>query len=245
MSRGRHRAPGPRPRLLGVTLGLMAVGAAAAVPAVAVWQLADDRAAAVFEAPAEPPPAPSPSAPAVPSRSEPERRPTPETSRFPEGTPVLLLGDSLAVGIAEQVAGSLPGRELTVEAEEGRRTATASALLADHAAASAAIWVVSLGTNDNPDEFLASAESLMRLAGPDRCVLWYDVWRVGTHDEVNAQLGSLADEHANLHLVGWHAAAVAHPEWFSYDDVHPSTEGYLARADLATAAIADRCTSSG
>ncbi len=71
----------------------------------------------------------------------------------------------------------MPDRQIVVEAAEGRNTGTSVALVADHAAYTPSIWVVSLGTNDNSDEFADNAEALMELAGHDRCVLWYDVYR--------------------------------------------------------------------
>lgn len=247
MSHGRHRAPTAARWRLGVAAGLTAVGGAAAVPTVALWQGAAEVPAPAAAAPAptqEASPAPS-SAAATPSAIEPVRRSGPAAPGLPAGTPVMLLGDSLAVGIADQLAESLPRRVVTVDAEEGRRTTTAAALLSDQAAGSARIWVVSLGTNDSPEEFGAAAGTVMELAGPHRCVLWYDVWRPSTHDELNLLLGDLADEFGNLHVLAWHAAAEANPQWFSDEDVHPSTDGYRARSDLATAAVADSCTSPG
>lgn len=165
--------------------------------------------------------------------------------RFPSRAPVLLVGDSLAVGIAGPLAAAWPNRTVTVEALEGRNTSTSAALLADHASATGPIWVVSLGTNDLPTDFPAAARTMMRLAGPSRCVVWYDVHRVDTQDAVNATLSRLAGRHANLHLLGWAALAQAHPEWFGYDGIHPDTAGYLARASLATDAVAQLCTTGG
>jgi hypothetical protein len=162
--------------------------------------------------------------------------------RFSAHTPVFLVGDSLAVGIADPLISALPGRAVTVEALEGRMTSTAVGLLADHAATTAPIWVVSLGTNDLPADFPTGARAMLRLAGPDRCVLWYDVYRTSTQDQINATLTQLARRHANLHLLGWEALAQANPGWFGPDGIHPAQEGYLARTMLATDAITSLCT---
>ena len=173
-------------------------------------------------------------------------RPAPQLPpRYPARAPVLLVGDSLAVGIADLLTTGWPKRAVSVEAEVGRATSTSAALLADHAETTGPVWVVSLGTNDLPSDFPAAARALMRLAGPSRCVLWYDVHRASTQDQINADLARLARRHENLHILGWQALAQAHPEWFGPDGIHPAEAGYLARASLATRAVASQCTVGG
>ena len=117
-------------------------------------------------------------------------------------------------------------------------------LLAPYAATSASTWVVSLGTNDNPEEFPDQAAAVMDLAGPNRCVVWFDVWRVDTDESINATLNQLAARHPNLHVVPWHDVSAAHPEWFSGTDVHPSTAGYAVRGQLAVDAVNRECGAS-
>lgn len=155
--------------------------------------------------------------------------------------PVHLLGDSLAVGIAPYVEAGLGDRPLTIDAAEGRGTATMVALLGPYAATSAPTWVVSLGTNDNPEDFPEQAAAVMEYAGPGRCVVWFDIWRLGTDEAINATLTRLAVQHPNLHVIAWHDVADAHPEWFSGTDVHPSTAGYAVRGQLAVDAVTQEC----
>lgn len=155
--------------------------------------------------------------------------------------PVLLVGDSLAVGIAPYVDAGLGDRPLTVEAAEGRGTGTQVGLLGGYASTSAPIWIVSLGTNDNPEDFAEVAPDVMQLAGPARCVVWFDVWRTDTDDDVNATLVDLALRHDNLHVVPWHDTSELHPEWFSGYDVHPSTAGYAVRGQMAVDAVSRSC----
>lgn len=174
--------------------------------------------------------------------------PPPQIDATPSGsaptTPVHLLGDSLAVGIAPYLDAGLGDRPLTTDAAEGRGTATMVSLLSPYAATSAPTWVVSLGTNDNPAEFPAQAAAVMDLAGPQRCVVWFDVWRVDIDDAINATLLQLAAENPNLHVVPWHDVAAAHQDWFSGTDVHPSTAGYAVRGQLAVDAINGECSTS-
>ncbi|MFL6178356.1 MAG: hypothetical protein ACJ74E_00715 [Actinomycetes bacterium] len=155
--------------------------------------------------------------------------------------PVLLLGDSLAVGIAPYVDAGLGERTLTVDAAEGRGTATSVSLLTPYAASSAPDWIVSLGTNDNTEEFGANARALMDLAGPDRCVVWFDVWRAATDESINATLNDLAADNPNLHLIPWHDTSAMHTEWFSGSDVHPASEGYAVRGQMAIDAVHEYC----
>jgi hypothetical protein len=167
---------------------------------------------------------------------------TPAGPRFPSDTPVFLLGDSLAVGIADLLTAAEPNRSVTVDALEGRSTTTQDQLLTYSAATTAPIWVVSLGTNDAPEEFPAAARELLTLAGPSRCVLWFDVHRASTQDGINATLQRLAQQHPNLHLLQWNDLANANPLWFGPDGIHPAQEGYVARTTLATDGLAGSCT---
>jgi hypothetical protein len=165
-------------------------------------------------------------------------------STTPATTPVQLLGDSLAVGIAPYLDAGLEELPLATDAAEGRGSATMVSLLGPYAASSPSTWVVSLGTNDNPEEFADQAAAVMDLAGPDRCVVWFDVWRVDTDESINATLQSLAAEYPNLRLVAWHDVASVHPEWFSGTDVHPSTAGYAVRGQMAVDAVNRECGTS-
>jgi len=156
--------------------------------------------------------------------------------------PVLLLGDSLAVGIQYYVDAGLGERVLTMDAAEGRGSATSVSLLSSYAETSPPVWIVSLGTNDNPEEFEAQARSIMELAGSDRCVLWFDVWREGTDESINATLTELAGKNPTLHLIPWHETSSLHTDWFSGADVHPSSDGYAVRGQMAVDAVNEYCS---
>lgn len=174
-------------------------------------------------------------------QATPPRQIAPDPSGAAPTTPVHLLGDSLAVGIAPYLDAGLGEQLLTTDAAEGRGTATMATLLAPYAATSAPIWVVSLGTNDSTEEFPAQAAAVLDLAGPNRCVVWFDVWRADTDESINATLSQLALEYPNLHVVPWHDTSAAHPEWFSGTDVHPTATGYAVRGQLAVDAVANQC----
>jgi len=165
-----------------------------------------------------------------------------QTQPYPVAAPVLLLGDSLAVGITYDLQTAWPQRVISVDAEVGRSTPTQATSLESYATSSPPVWVVSLGTNDAPDTFAAAARQIVRLAGPRRCLVWYDVHRPTTQDAINAELHQLAARHPNVHLLDWAALADANPQWFGSDGIHPATEGYTQRAQLAVQGVAQWCT---
>lgn len=240
MRHGTHRMRHGSGRwiVLAVIVGLAAVGSVVVIRV----NLADSEAATSPPAAQQPTLTGSPAESDTPPQSLIE---VPAPPTFPPNTSVLVIGDSLAVGIAEQVTSEVPDRQIVVEAAEGRNTGTSVALVADHAAYTPSIWVVSLGTNDNSEEFADNAEALMELAGHDRCVLWFDVYRPVESDEINASLRGIQASHSNMEILNWQDMALAHPEWFSSDGIHPSAEGYLQRSKLATRAVSDTCTDPG
>ena len=246
MEHQRHRAPERHRRrtlALAVVVGLVIGAAAVGVS----WWLSTDPGSESTSPSASAGTTTTPAArPDRTTRSEESRNeiavPSAAAARPTESTePVLLLGDSLAVGIAPYVDAGLGERSLTVDAAEGRGTATQVSSLTPYAASAAPDWIVSLGTNDNTDEFEANAKALMELAGPDRCVVWFDVWRAATDESINATLSQLAAENPNLHLIPWHETSAMHTEWFSGSDVHPSSEGYAVRGQMAIDAVQEYC----
>ena len=249
MEHNRHRAPSDQPppsntrrtialaSVLGIALGAAAVGTA--------WLIAESSSAPTGAPSAISTPRPTTSVSAAESSSEDRNEvviPSAAAAPPTDGDDaVLLLGDSLAVGIAVYVDVGLGERVLTVDAAEGRGSSTSLSLLEPYASTSAPIWIVSLGTNDNIDEFEPLARSIMDLAGPDRCVVWFDVWRVATDEAINASLDDIASENSNMHLIPWHETSALHSEWFSGEDVHPSSAGYAVRGQMAIDAVQQYC----
>ena len=73
----------------------------------------------------------------------------------------------------------------------------------------------------------------MRVAGPHRCVVWANIWRLRLEEPTFATLNLvLAEEdlaRANLRVIDWHAIVEAHLGWL-VDPVHVNAEGNLVRA---------------
>ena len=107
--------------------------------------------------------------------------------------------------------------------------------------------VVSAGTNDDPgrvSRFARVVREALAAAGPRRCVVWATIVRPPyqgvSYEGYNRALVAIARTHANLRVLDWAAMARDHPSWFGRDGVHPTMNGYRARA-AATARLVQRC----
>jgi lysophospholipase L1-like esterase len=161
--------------------------------------------------------------------------------------PILLEGDSLALGVAPYLRHNLPGNRIVVHARVGRPLRAGLAELSALRQRLPRVIAVSLGTNDDPsavESFSSGVEQVLRLAGAERCVVWSNIVRprVGGVDYggYNRALALLASGHENLVVVDWASLARRNPSWFGLDGVHPSAAGYQARA-RAFARGLERC----
>jgi hypothetical protein len=99
-----------------------------------------------------------------------------------------------------------------------------------------AVIHVSSGTGDDPsrpERFRRAIRRVMRIAGPQRCVVWANVWRLRleepTFEALNFVLGQEDLARANLRAVDWHGMVEGDLEWL-VDLVHVNAEGNRARA---------------
>lgn len=193
-------------------------------------------------------PDPAPTAVAT-AADDPTTQPSPTSTQLGDSEPTLVLGDSLALDVYPYLANLLPDRYVTYVAKVGRSTEQIAAALAEQTDFPNVV-VVSAGTNDWASaDFTTSAENIMNMLGPHRCVVWMDVARPQRTDPnlglqepdtaINAALGVLAAEHSNIHVVLWSELAASHPEWFGADGIHPNDDGIKARADAMSQAAAN------
>jgi hypothetical protein len=154
---------------------------------------------------------------------------------------LIVVGDSLAVGIRPYLAGDLPaGWQITVDGRVGRPLAEGMAVLAATAIPdpAKAVLAISLFTNDDPTHTAALrsaiATSLSRV-GADGCVIWATITRPPVGGTSYAAANRIIDQAATdprLHVVDWAGYTAAHPSILAADGVHPSSAGYRARAAL-------------
>ncbi len=167
------------------------------------------------------------------------------------GGTVVVIGDSLAVGMAPALQGLLPERPVLVDARIGRPLDEGMSVLAGSDPPRAS-FAYSLFTNDDPvriEQLDAAVRSSVAALGPHGCAVWATIVRpkVGgrTYARVNARLRALALDPAlsgRLLIADWAQAVRGHrKQWLAKDGVHGTAAGYLARAQLYADALTS-CT---
>jgi lysophospholipase L1-like esterase len=162
------------------------------------------------------------------------------------GRTVLVVGDSLAVGIEPFLGPMLPYRTVRWNAVSGRTTP--QGIVALHQSLETVTpqtLVVSLGTNDGPSpaRFRNRIDRVLAAAPRGACVVWATVIRArrkGPYAALNATLRAEAGARRNLVLVDWERA-VASGRVTLPDGVHPDPAGFRYRSRLFAAAVHRGC----
>jgi hypothetical protein len=151
--------------------------------------------------------------------------------------PVFALGDSLTVGIEPYLPSLLPGWRVRFDAQVGRTTAEAIAIVRSRRSELAPTVVVGLGTNDDPSptEFAQHVDELMALLG-DRRVLWVNLNRAG-YESFNDVLVAAALRYPNLQLIDWATPYAENPQDQTSDGIHATEAGYQLRAQIIATAL--------
>jgi lysophospholipase L1-like esterase len=161
---------------------------------------------------------------------------------------VALVGDSLNLGLEPYLKHDLDGWSMSTDDVVGRQTEEGIGVLAAAGTRLSPIVVISLGTNDAPDDAEAFARrvgEVVRLAGPGRCIVWATIWRDGAPLEAfNRILRARAQANRRFRVVEWAAMVQRHPDWLAPDGLHGSETGYLKRASAVAAAARD-CVPAG
>jgi hypothetical protein len=175
----------------------------------------------------------------------------PSRANLGGGNAVVVIGDSLAVGMAPALQALLPGRPVLVDARVGRPLDEGMAVLAGTKPPKAS-FAYSLFTNDDPvriDALDAAVRGSVAELGPHGCAVWATIVRpkVGGHSyaAANARLRALALDPAlsgRLLIADWARAVQRHRgAWLAKDGVHATPAGYVARAQLYASAL-NSCT---
>jgi hypothetical protein len=160
--------------------------------------------------------------------------------------PVIVVGDSLAVGMRPFLAPLLGDRVVAFDARTGRTTPQGMQVLRRLlTTAKPATVVVSLGTNDGPDA-ARFADRIRRILGalpPRTCVVWPSIIRPprkGTYDGLDRVLRRQAQRDPSFHVPSWDYA-VLRGEVRLPDEVHPDQFGFLYRSRMIVRVIHQRC----
>jgi lysophospholipase L1-like esterase len=160
---------------------------------------------------------------------------------------VLVIGDSLAVGLRPYLAEQL-GTDVAWDAKSGRTTPQGLvALRAALKIVRPTTVVVSLGTNDgsSPVRFQDRINRTLTAIG-DRCVVWANIYRParkGPYAPLNAVLAGEATRVRHLHLVDW-LGAVRRQAVTLPDGLHPDPAGFEYRGKLIADAVKADCPDS-
>jgi hypothetical protein len=146
---------------------------------------------------------------------------------------VFVNGDSLAVGTRPYLPRALPGWPVSQSTSISRQAGDGAGVLRAQGRNLAPIIHVSLGTNGSAGAtgyFRDAIRAVMRVAGPERCVVWANIVRPGAFERLNRVLAAENRRRDNLLVFDWVSMAREHPDWFGSDGVHPTATGYRARA---------------
>jgi lysophospholipase L1-like esterase len=159
---------------------------------------------------------------------------------------LLVNGDSLAVGTKPYLTRELRGWRVTQSTEVSRHAAEGAAVMRAYGASLPPVVHVSLGTNDDPRQvssFRAAIREVMRVAGPERCVVWTNIVRPAVkgrgYGGYNRALAQESRARDNLRIVDWAALVRRHRGWLSGDGVHVTAEGYRGRARAVARTVRD------
>lgn len=150
---------------------------------------------------------------------------------------VTCLGDSVMLGatanIQEQIAGAYVSAAVSRQIEAGPEiinTLSGHGILGD-------IVVVHLGTNGVSS--LPKYQAIVDAIGPDRTIYWVNCRGVSWANDVNINIQQIVDANPNVNLVNWVEYSEGHPEYFYSDNIHLTTEGRAAYAEMIKAAVSN------
>ena len=159
---------------------------------------------------------------------------------------VLVVGDSLAVGMKPFLGTLLPGTTITWDSRSGRTTPVGLVRLrARLRQARPDVVIVSLGTNDgwNPIRFAERLSRALAAIPPGTCILWSSIdrpARKGPYQALNRVLWAASRQDRRLKIVDWHGA-VAGGRVTLPDGLHPDAAGYEVRSRMFAAAVQRAC----
>lgn len=169
------------------------------------------------------------------------------TTPFSGARDVIVIGDSLAVGMARPLKADLGNWPLSVDGRIARPLAEGMQILSETPLPAGeqgahAVLEFSLFTNDDPGNVDALEQavrySISRL-GAHGCAVWATIARPPLHGmsyaAANDRLQALANDPqlaGRLLVVPWKEEVTAHPSWLGRDHVHATAIGYAARAQM-------------
>ncbi len=162
---------------------------------------------------------------------------------------VLIVGDSLAVGMRPFLDEMIPDRQVTFDVRAGWTTPQGmEALRLDLTQYAPQTVVISLGTNDGSDAHLFGDRIRRTLRGlpPYACVVWPAIIRPkrkGAYEGLNKELRKAALRDRRLTVINWDRM-VTKGTVALRDGIHPTPDGYRFRAHVTAAAVLRGCAAA-
>ncbi len=175
--------------------------------------------------------APSPVGPAV-ARADPAQ--------------VLIVGDSIAVGLQPYLTEMITDRAVTFDAKNGRTTPQGlRALRFELGRYAPQAVVINLGTNDGSDPrvFASRIAKALRAVPRSACIFWPTIVRAprkGAYKALNRVLRDAARRDRRLTVINWDRM-VAKGTGALRDGVHPTQESYRFLSWVTAAAVRRGC----
>ncbi len=159
---------------------------------------------------------------------------------------VLIVGDSLAVGMRPFLGEMITDREVTFDVRAGWTTPQGmEALRLDLEQFAPQTIVLSLGTNDGSDPriFADRVRRILRYTPPYACVVWPAIIRPkrkGEYHGLNRVLRDAARRDRRLTIIDWDRM-VRKGQVTLRDGLHPNEDGYRWRAWVTAGAVRRGC----
>ena len=159
---------------------------------------------------------------------------------------VLIVGDSIAVGLRPYLTEMITDREVTFDAKNGRTTPQGlRALRFELTRYAPQAVVINLGTNDgsNPRMFAARIDKALRAVPRSACIFWPTIVRAprkGAYKALNRVLRDAARRDRRLTIINWDRM-VAKGTGALRDGVHPTQESYRFLSYVTAAAVRRGC----
>ena len=159
---------------------------------------------------------------------------------------VLIVGDSIAVGMRAYIPEMITDREVTFNARNGRTTPQGlRALRFELGRYAPQVVVINLGTNDgsNPRVFASRIAKALRAVPRSACVIWPTIVRAprkGPYKQLNRVLRDAARRDRRMTIINWDRM-VAKGTGALRDGVHPTQESYRFLSYVTAAAVRRGC----
>jgi len=163
-----------------------------------------------------------------------------------DGAQVLIVGDSLAVGMRPFLVDMITDRQVTFDVRNGWTTPQGmKALRLDLRQLAPQTVVINLGTNDGADHlrFADRVRRILRAVPSNACIVWPAITRPprkGAYRKLNRVLRDAARRDVRMTIINWDRM-VAKGTVSMRDGIHPTTEGYRFRAHVTAAAVQRGC----